>query len=237
MNLYKIWKQTEEYCSGVGSDFLASRKHLPDTVSKPPDRYSNTEVLVVDNDTLDESSRHRNCCCINMGNSVAPGGGVKKGLMAQEEDLFRRTDISRLLDPSLYPIGRGEIIYTKGVTILRKKCTERYEWIRGRPKIDIATCPAYNVYKYGYHKNFETDMEARIENLFKTAYDNRVETLVLSALGCGEFGCDPEIMCRIFRRVIERWHGNFQQVIFAIKKNNYEKCNYYQFKRILETNQ
>ena len=90
MNLYKIWKQTEEYCSGVGSDFLASRKHLPDTVSKPPDRYSNTEVLVVDNDTLDESSRHRNCCCINMGNSVAPGGGVKKGLMAQEEDLSKR---------------------------------------------------------------------------------------------------------------------------------------------------
>ena len=63
-------------------------------------RYE-TEVKVIDIDCIyaakDLIDRGFNPCMLNMASFSTPGGGVIKGSSAQEEDIFRRTNIFRSL--------------------------------------------------------------------------------------------------------------------------------------------
>ncbi len=63
---------------------------------------------------------------LNMACAKGPGGGVRMGAGAQEEDLFRRTDMSRHSAPyyksTPYPLADSDPItamITEGVTVLR----------------------------------------------------------------------------------------------------------------------
>ena len=57
----------------------------------------------------------------NMANPRTPGGGVRSGAGAQEEDLFRRSDLHRFLAacPTLYPLSEGTGLLSRGVTVFR----------------------------------------------------------------------------------------------------------------------
>jgi len=57
----------------------------------------NEDCLIVTLSLLDEG---HNPVMLNMANPYHPGGSYRRGASAQEEDLFRRTDLSDLLDPS-----------------------------------------------------------------------------------------------------------------------------------------
>ena len=46
--------------------------------------------------------------------------------------------------------------------------------------------------------------------------------LVLSAWGCGAFGCPPYHMAKIFKKVLKVYDGIFEEIIFAILGPNYE---------------
>ena len=59
---------------------------------------------------------------LNMASSKAPGGGVRGGAGAQEEDLCRRTDLLPYLEAAsrtLYPLAPGAGILSKCVRVLK----------------------------------------------------------------------------------------------------------------------
>ena len=63
----------------------------------------------------------------------------------------------------------------------------------------------------------------------------KVDTLILSAFGCGAFKNDPEYIAKTFKNIISTTPYSYKKIIFAIydDANASEKGNYKTFKRIL----
>jgi uncharacterized protein (TIGR02452 family) len=75
-----------------------------------------------------------------------------------------------------------------------------------------------------------------IENIFKTAYYNGNETLVLGALGCGAYHNPPMEVIKIFNRFLKKYNGCFKKIVFAVYSKydkNYELFDSYIFKNEL----
>ena len=81
----------------IGTRFYSSEFSVMDIC---PDQYS-TVVEVVNADCLEEGlrllDRGYNPAILNMASRQNPGGGVTRGAGAQEETIFRRTNIFRSL--------------------------------------------------------------------------------------------------------------------------------------------
>ena len=58
---------------------------------------------------------------LNMASDQRPGGGVLRGLRAQEEDVCRRTSLYPSLIPHKYPLGPDELIASKDVVVVKDR--------------------------------------------------------------------------------------------------------------------
>lgn len=93
-----------------------------ESMSAPP-----LEVRVSHADTLDAAramcddgrARLGPPLVLNMADLVRPGGMAAAGGGAQEEELFRRTNLCRHLAPELYPLAEDEAVYSPDVTVFR----------------------------------------------------------------------------------------------------------------------
>jgi uncharacterized protein (TIGR02452 family) len=75
-----------------------------------------------------------------MANPYHSGGSYLRGASAQEEDIFRRTNASDLLDHArgkqsrqLYPIANGEVIYCPTVQAFRHSSAGSYAFFDEGP--------------------------------------------------------------------------------------------------------
>lgn len=232
MNVSKIWKEnynrSKDLCIKCDT---CKYKLKPDVQIQPK---FNTEISIVSKDTLDtaiKESVNGKTLLLNMANPEKPGG-YPQLTGAQEEDLFRRTNLCIHLDKTLYPIGRNEVIISKNVQVFSKGLRKRYEPLKKTESIDIVSCPAIKNTGVGSRLNHidEQIIKCRIETLFQVASSQGYEILVLSALGCGGYRCPPEHISLIFEQVINKYKGVFKKIIFAIFDDNYPKCNYNIFK-------
>lgn len=77
----------------------------------------------------------------------------------------------------------------------------------------------------------------RIKNIFESALDNSVDTIVLGAFGCGAFKNPAQLVAEVFKSVIEngRYFKKFKNIVFAIKKESEKDCgeNYLAFANVL----
>jgi uncharacterized protein (TIGR02452 family) len=65
-------------------------------------------------------------------------------------------------------------------------------------------------------------LETKLRLLFYVAAAQANDVLILSALGCGAFGCPPAHVAMLFKKVIAENIGRFRKIIFAILGSNYE---------------
>ena len=77
---------------------------------------------------------------LNMANRRKPGGFVKKGGDSQEEELYRRTDISKTTDRFLrnegYPCSNEDTVMVQtGITIMRGPEKEGYPFLNDVPEV------------------------------------------------------------------------------------------------------
>ena len=176
----------------------------------------NQDVLAV-TDILYNLRDEKNIMVLNLASYFKSGGGVRNGAMAQEEELFRRTNYHMVTDETLYPIQKGDVIYTKNVYVVKD---DKYEDIEKPFKVAmLAACAVKNPHltnDYKYNKNDYITMNNVIHNIFKTAYYNKHETLVLGALGCGAYYNPPEEVVKIFNKYLEKFNGCFRTIIFAV---------------------
>ena len=103
---------------------------------------------------------------------------------------------------------------------------------------DVITCAAPNLgptLRYGLNVSKEENskvLESRIKFILDIAAENRVDTLILGAFGCGVFGQAPIEVANVFKGFLRNeFNGCFKKVIFAIPDK--ESYNYLVFEKTM----
>ena len=197
---------------------------------QPSPRFESTHVDVINDDVLNVTRYYaisdNNVLVLNLASEISPGGGVTKGSMAQEEELFRRTNYFMYLPRRFYPIPETNVIVTSNVTVLKD---ENYQDLSDIFTVSfMAACAVRKPIlpnKGTYKKEDYEIMCKTIENIFKTAYLLGYDTLILGALGCGAFGNPPKIVSRIFDRYVKIFNHCFKHIIFAVLSTRDDNFN------------
>jgi uncharacterized protein (TIGR02452 family) len=203
-------------------------------------------VLVISEDTLVcatmllDANPGKTVGVLNMASAYSVGGGYLAGAGAQEEDLFRRTDVSVALERCrpLYPIGPTRMLVQPRVRILRGEAPD-YAWLAPPyKKVTMLTAAAVRKPTLdASHTRFappdEALMRTKIELLLVTAATCKCDMLVLGAWGCGAYGCPPGHVAELFRDALATHGGAFKRVVFAILNASYDvQDNYGTFKAV-----
>ena len=187
--------------------------------------YDNPEISVVDNDCLyaaeDLVKQGLKPAVLNMASFHTPGGGVERGSSAQEESIFRRTNIFRSLYQfhsvgenyhikqleERYPLEMHYgAIYTPNVTVFKSSENDGCKLLDNPFDIDVITIAAVRKpeLENGKLPAWVTDiLKIKIRQMFDIALENGNDSLVLSAFGCGAYGTPPKEMARLFHEAIE----------------------------------
>lgn len=201
-----------------------------------------TQFFVVNEDCLDLalSLYDKKPALLNMASRRQPGGGVLSGSGAQEESIFRRTDIFKYLyqfsdigkqfdieqRPERYPLDRNfGGIYTPGVKVFRKGEKDGYELIYSY-NVDIISVAGMNRPELKDSEHVADFLVEPIKNKMRTilriALLHDHTCLILGALGCGAFKNPPAHIARMFHEVFEEpeFKGQFTEVYFAILEDH-----------------
>ena len=202
----------------------------------------------------------RECCALsveeksvlvlNFANPVNPGGGVRRGARAQEEDLCRKSSLLLSLEGkdaagyyaynrSLHTfMGSDAVIITPAVEIIRD---ENGSLMEETYLVAVLTCAAPMITRgmEGLtNDQYREMLFSRIKGILLCAAYYGYHTLVLGAWGCGAFGNDAALMSDLFYLALKELQntdavkGNlFRRIEFAVFDKSHSQYNYKQFAR------
>lgn len=161
------------------------------------------------------------------------GGDVEHGSGAQEESLFRRTNLCNgLIQHVFYPIHSDECVVVQNVTVFRATEKHDYSILKDTTTLDFVACPGIHNPRLdengSFNKEDEHKLRVKIRCLFQAAQKYGYNALVLGPLGCGAWRCPPKHVARIFKEEIEKYDGAFIFIVFAcleVKENDYIVVN------------
>ena len=239
--LIEVYKNTKEICSdfSVPVSLKYSTKILPFSMFFT----KSGNILVEPTDTVSALIMHgnRKTAVLNMASSKRKGGGVENGSIAQEECLFRCSNLFMIPD-DFYPILSNEFIYTKDATFVKNVSYGTILPI----DVDVITMPAINLNKNHIDnlqtkdsvENYEELMTFKIEQILASAIINGCDNIILGAWGCGVFKNDPKVVANLFNKVLENknFRLQFENIIFAVINDKNSVSNNYQiFKDTIKT--
>ena len=186
---------------------------------------------------------------LNFASPVNPGGGVRKGSSAQEEDLCRKSSLLLSLEShharkyyqysrSLQThMGSDAMMFSPKVEIIRD---EHGNLLDETFVVAVLTCAAPKI-NHGLEglsvKEYEDMLFQRITSMLKCAAYFGYEDLVLGAWGCGVFGNDAAVMSDLFLKAFKEFNFNklrdkdcFRRVWFAVRGGS-GSYNFDQFTR------
>jgi uncharacterized protein (TIGR02452 family) len=166
---------------------------------------------------------------------------VDRGSLAMEENCFRRSSYYKTLLQSFYPLVDTDLIYSPKVLFFREDEKSFYKFSEKAFECSCIACPALKYPQrdkndFSKLKN-ESDyelMERKVRTIMYTALKHNHDSLVLSAHGCGAWGCPPDAISKIYKKVLDEFAGYFRVVVFAIIDNFAMTGNYQIFKKNLE---
>ena len=224
----EVWKHTQSLNQLYFKDPKKSIKYkLKDFENLNRNDFETTELKVVNMDTIDCAYEHRdlNPLLLNMADDSIPGGFVGQGSAAQEEDIFRRSNIelTLLYKPEFYPIFHSDAVYSPEVTVFRENQFNNFKLVKEPWNLSIISSPGLR------HPQLENDrlrlkdrqlLIDKIKNIINIAYKHEHKVLILSAHGCGAWKSPPEEVASIYKEVLNEYKG--LKVYFAILGVNYE---------------
>lgn len=218
-------------------------------------------VAVVRGDCVDAAARlaadaQGRVALLNMASPRRAGGGYRTGAGAQEENLFRRSNLWLHLDTppfvrnKLYPLPRykgGSVgaLYARDVLFVRANEPEHgYAFLSEPLRLDVVAVAAPVKPRtakladgsVGYASaDEEAAMLCAIRAALQVCAANGARDVVLSALGCGAFHNPPEAVARLFARALDEYCGYFRRVVFAVydDHNARGEGNFAPFQRVL----
>lgn len=206
-----------------------------DRTFKPKDYY----LVVINCDTVTALKNLKNegkTCILNMASRKHQGGGVRKGSVAQEECLYRSSNLGIEDNSHFYPLKESEALYTTNAIFFKDFHYEHMEPINA----NVVTIAAFNFNKREDVKpvfsDYELETKQKIRLMLSLAIMGGNDNIILGSWGCGVFKNDPTRMATMFRDVLKEGYGGaFKQVIFSIiNDHNSDHNNYSIFKSILE---
>lgn len=200
-----------------------------------------TVIEIVNDDCLSEGIRLKNKghnpAILNMASRRNPGGGVTTGAGAQEETLFRRTDIFQSLyqyapyagqygislSCHQYPLDRNfGGIYTPNATVFRESEMQGYKLMDKPIQMSFITVAGMNRPDIDCNGMIAQHHVGPIKNKMRTilriGLRHGHDSLVLGALGCGAF-CNPPVhIAKLFHEVFEEpeFMNKYRLISFAI---------------------
>lgn len=174
---------------------------------------------------------------LNMASRRNPGGGVATGAGAQEETLFRRTNLFRSLyqyapyavqygiSPSRfqYPLERNfGGIYTPGAVCFRETEQKGYALMDEPFTVSFISVAGLNrpdLTPEGMIADHHVEaVKNKIRTIFRIGLLHGHDSLVLGALGCGAFRNPPAHVARLFHEVMEEpeFRNKYLKIVFAI---------------------
>lgn len=201
-----------------------------------------TEIKVVNQDCLYAAKElyddGYSPAVVNFASFKVPGGGVRKGSRAQEENLCRRTNlfesIFRFIDTLSkeyclplekkrypLPVNHGAI-YSPSISVFRESDDKEYAFMDELFSIDVITIAAL--------KNPPLDSKGHMSDWAKSITKEKIRTMlnlaiywendsiVLGAFGCGAFANPPEDVAKLFKEVLEEpeYRDKFEKIVFAV---------------------
>lgn len=201
-------------------------------------------------------------CVLNFASASNPGGGVVHGSSAQEECICRCTTLYPCLNLSAMwdafymphrkadnPLYNNDCIYTPNVCVFKSDTNfpeplPKAEWWN----VNILTCAAPNLRERPSNamnpnagstaaKISATELEklltSRIRRIFEVAVANGNEVLILGAFGCGAFRNPPELVARVFWKVMQVYLCYFETIEYAVYHTEREIANFEAFKNAM----
>lgn len=201
---------------------------LPDIVILPSDKPI-TNVAIINGDTLEVAremiSRGLNPLVLNLADNCFPGGHVDAGSGAQEESLFRCTNLCETLNYSrlsrgTYPIHPYQAMLSQNISVLKESEGNSWRQLEQPLVLDIISCPGIRNPSCGPNGRFPDDavemLKKKVELIYQTAIANGNNSIVMGALGCGAWRCPAEHVAEIMYDVTKKWAYLFKEINYAI---------------------
>ena len=223
-----------------------------------PDRkqnYDQMEISVQNNDCVLAGQQLKqkgfDPAILNMASGRNPGGGVIHGAGAQEENLFRRSNLFKSMYQfaeyaSMYNIPKSEDqypldfhfggIYTPDAFFFRGLETDGYPLLDDPISLSVISVAAINLTGHDLSvQDYLSTTRDKIRTIFRIGIDHGHDALVLSAFGCGAFGNDPYVMASLFLEVLHEpeFEKAFRKIVFAVIDDHNSKGNYASFCKII----
>ena len=181
--------------------------------------------------------RGYNPAVLNMASRRNPGGGVVTGAGAQEETLFRRTNLFRSLyqfapfagmygiktSHYQYPLDRNfGGVYTPEAIYFRESEQKGYALLGNPVSLSFITVAGMNqpdLTAEGMIADHHVEpIKNKIRTIFRIGLAHGHDSLVLGALGCGAFRNPPRHVARLFHEVMDEleFKNKYRRIVFAI---------------------
>lgn len=188
---------------------------------------------------------------LNMANAYSPGGAYAEGAIAQEENMFRRTDCHFSLQPEQLDAGCEK--YSEEMTQLISGRDLQVYLDVSRPRVCIRGAENRELPDLGYPWLTDTevfpfyelraaaqdlrsggqfdleDARRRIAAQLDTLRWYGIRYAILGASGCGAFGNPADQIARLYRKEIAKRANDFSVLAFAIFAAGYGPDNFTPF--------
>jgi hypothetical protein len=206
------------------------------------------------NVTHDLTKKYGVCfASLNMANAYGPGGGYTDGMIAQEENMFRRTDCHFALVRKTFMKSDGSESYTDEHPDLLNGVHGRVYLDIENPRICIRGQEDKKALDLGYKLLADEEVFAfyelraaavdlrsgepydhketckRVAAQLDTLIEAGVRHVVLSAFGCGAFMNPANKVASAYHEALKERHMHFDVVAFAIFSAGYGPNNFKPF--------
>jgi uncharacterized protein (TIGR02452 family) len=240
MNLINVFQDTLEISKNLPNRSQTNRHTTQEIIGPYLSEFENN-IIVEPLDTvsaIQKWSQVGRVCALNMASYKRPGGGVENGARAQEECLFRCSNLFDVVSKDLYPLRDHECLYTQRALFFKDK-----DYYQITPiECDVITLAAINLNDKAKYDpvqnlyNYENLTREKIRLMLSVPQSWGAQYLILGAWGCGVFKNDPEKVAQYFKDAIigEGYGALYKKIIFAVINDHNSVANNYEiFNKIL----
>ena len=182
---------------------------------------------------LQTVNKLRKVCALNFGSSTQPDSGLIHGkdqidCLARDSALYeslKQPRISKMFENNrtmftdhLYS---DTMIFSPYVPVFRD---ENGALLEETFAVSVITASPPNARKTSTsNRMIKSILIGRCRKIIQLAIQKRVDGLVLGPFGCGSYGNDPNVICKVFKKLLidENLCAYFNKVVFAIKDKKF----------------